>query len=176
MIGLVLAVADIPILSVLDQSLNLCRRFILLDENNSRIWKSLPSLNAAVWGKVRIVHSRVLLKWFIDQQRFPFDKNSNPGGMCVGEENFMTNVARKRKKLHQVSSRWRQTTRSVCSQNWKNSWWESIVWNVQNAAFLSPAYFCYSYYSSAHTSLISEVCVMPAPHRHRAFFCITTFI
>ena len=52
-------------------------------------------MNTAVWGKVRIVHSRVLLKCFIDQQRFPFDKNSNPGGMCVGEENFMTNVARK---------------------------------------------------------------------------------
>ena len=36
-------------LAVLDQSLNLCYRFILLVENNARTSKSPPSLNAAVW-------------------------------------------------------------------------------------------------------------------------------
>ena len=40
-------------LADLDQSLNLCYGFILLDENNPRIQKSPPNLNIALW-----VHGR----------------------------------------------------------------------------------------------------------------------
>ena len=46
----ILAISDsCSQLAVLDQSLSLCYRFILLVENYARISKSPPSLNAAVW-------------------------------------------------------------------------------------------------------------------------------
>ena len=38
-------------LAALDQSLNLCYRFTLLNENNANIYKSPPSLNIAVWAE-----------------------------------------------------------------------------------------------------------------------------
>jgi len=55
----------------LDKSLNLCYRFTLLIENNARISKSLPSLNAAVWDADECIFyylkSRILA--------IPWDKN-----------------------------------------------------------------------------------------------------
>ena len=46
-----LAISDLQIITKSDlyQSWNLCYRFILLDENNSRIRKSPPNLNIAPW-------------------------------------------------------------------------------------------------------------------------------
>ena len=42
-------VLEHPQLADLDQILNLCYGFILLEENNSTISKSLQSLNIVVW-------------------------------------------------------------------------------------------------------------------------------
>ena len=42
-------------LTDLDQSLNLCYRFILLDKNNPRKQKSPSNLNIAPWGKEAMI-------------------------------------------------------------------------------------------------------------------------
>ena len=63
-------------LADLGQSLNLCYRFILLDENNSRIRKSSPNLNIALWGlRGRIYESLVKRLYRFKLQKNPISKS-----------------------------------------------------------------------------------------------------